>query len=90
VWTSCQRTPTTDEDLVRAWFRLGFGQHSCHGLRGLPTQDPVHPAGLTIRRVAREDIPALAEHDVELPRHQSLAPSFSAAPIPTAQQAAAE
>lgn len=82
--------PATDEDLVRAWFRLGFGQHACHGLRGLPTQAPARPAGLTIRRAVREDIPALAELEVELPRHQSLAPSFSAAPVPSAQQTAAE
>ena len=82
--------PATDEDLVRAWFRLGFGQQSCHGLRGLPTQAAARPAGLTIRRAVREDIPALAELDVELLRHQGLTPVFSAAAVPPAQEAAAE
>jgi GNAT superfamily N-acetyltransferase len=82
--------PATDEGLVRAWFRLGFGQQHCHGLRGLPAQAPSCPAGLTIRRAIRADIPALAELDVELPRHHSLSPTFSAHPVPTAQQAAAE
>lgn len=82
--------PATDAELVRAWFRLGFGQQHCHGLRGLPAQAPVRPAGLTIRRAVREDIPALAELEVELPRHQSLAPVFSAFTGPSAQEAARE
>jgi len=82
--------PATDGELVRAWFRLGFGQQACHALRGLPTQAPAVPAGLTIRRAVREDIPALAKLEVELPRHQRLAPSFSAAAVPPPEQAAAE
>jgi len=82
--------PATDEELVRAWFRLGFGQQMCHGLRGLPGRAPLCPAGLTIRRAVREDITALAELEVELPRHQGLAPTFSAAAVPRAEQAAAE
>lgn len=82
--------PATDAELVRAWFRLGFGQQACHGLRGLPAQAPVCPAGLTIRRAVREDIPALAELEVELPRHQGLAPTFSAFTGPSAQEAARE
>jgi GNAT superfamily N-acetyltransferase len=82
--------PATDEELVLAWFRLGFGQQMCHGLRGLPVQPPARPAGLSIRRAVREDIPALAELEVELPRHHSLSPVFSAAGVPAAQQAAGE
>lgn len=82
--------PATDAELVRAWFRLGFGQQACHGLRGLPAQSPARPAALTIRRAVPEDIPALAGLEVELPRHQSLAPTFSAAAVPSAQQAAGE
>jgi GNAT superfamily N-acetyltransferase len=82
--------PATDADLVWAWFRLGFGQQACHGLRGLPAQSPARPAALTIRRAVRKDIPALAGLQVELLRHQSLAPAFSAAAVPSAQQAAGE
>ena len=50
--------PATEEELVRAWFRLGFGQQHCHGLaRGrtaappelgtdvLSRSHPVSPAG---------------------------------------------
>jgi GNAT superfamily N-acetyltransferase len=82
--------PATDQELVRAWFRLGFGQQHCHGLRGLPAQSPLCPAGLSVRRAVRADIGALAELEVELPRHQSLAPTFSAATVPPAQKAADE
>lgn len=82
--------PATDAELVRAWFRLGFGQQACHGLRGLPSQSPARPAALTIRRAVREDIPALGGLEVELQRHQRLAPMFSAAAVPSAQQAAGE
>jgi GNAT superfamily N-acetyltransferase len=82
--------PATDQELVRAWFRLGFGQQHCHGLRGLPAQPPQCPAGLTIRRAIRADIQALAELEVELQRHQCLAPTFSAFTVPTAEQAARE
>jgi GNAT superfamily N-acetyltransferase len=82
--------PAADAELVRAWFRLGFGQQACHGLRGLPAQSPARPAALTIRRAVREDIPALAGLEVELLRHQSLAPTFSAATVPSAQQTAGE
>jgi GNAT superfamily N-acetyltransferase len=95
-WVASGRTahyalvPATDEELVRAWFRLGFGQQHCHALRALPEKPPERPAGLTIRRAVRQDIPALAELEVELPRHQSLSPVFSAAAVPPAEQAAAE
>lgn len=95
-WVACGLTahyalvPATDAELVRAWFRLGFGQQACHGLRGLPAQSRARPPALTIRHAVREDIPALAGLDVELPRHLSLAPTFSAAAVPSAQQAAGE
>jgi GNAT superfamily N-acetyltransferase len=82
--------PATDAELVWAWFRLGFGQQQCHGLRGLPTRAPVRPAGLNIRRAVREDIPALAELDIELPLHQRLAPTLSAGTVPSVQEVAGE
>jgi len=60
------------------------------GCVACPPRAPAGRAGLTIRRAVREDIPALAELEVELLRHQSLAPVFSAATVPPAQQAAGE
>jgi len=82
--------PATDAEFVSAWFRLGFGQQHCHGLRTVPAGAALPRAGLTIRRAERADIPALAELEVELPRHQRLSPVFSAATVPSAGETAAE
>ncbi|WP_203914848.1 GNAT family N-acetyltransferase [Rhizocola hellebori] len=81
--------PATDQELVRAWFRLGFGQQHAHGIRGLPTGPP-SPTKVVIRRAARADIPTLAQLEVELPAHQGLAPTFSAGKVPTVEENIAE
>ncbi len=81
--------PATDHGLVNAWFRLGFGQQHAHAIRALPTQPP-SPAKVTIRRALREDIPALARLEVELPTHQGLAPTFSAGQVPTLEESLAD
>ncbi len=81
--------PAPDHELVRAWFRLGFGQQHAHGIRHLPTQPP-SPTKVMIRRATREDIPALAKLDVELPSHQGLAPTFSAGKVGTVEESIAE
>jgi GNAT superfamily N-acetyltransferase len=70
--------PAHDAALSRAWFRLAFGQQHSHGVRGMPVVPPPAPARVTIRRAARDDIPALARLDLELPAHQALSPTFSA------------
>ena len=74
--------PASDEGLLRAWYRLGFGQQQAHALRPLPDQTPVAPPEVAVRRARRGDLPALAALEAELPRHQRLAPVFSAAPVP--------
>lgn len=90
--------PATDVALLRAWFRLGFGQQQCHGLREVPQPgvcslasfekpEPAVAPELTIRRATREDVPMLVQLDMELPLHQSLAPTFSGGRMPTAEQA---
>jgi GNAT superfamily N-acetyltransferase len=75
--------PATDEDLVEAWFSLDFGQQHLHAVREAPPAAfGVHPkAELAIRGATRADLPALAELDLVLPRHSSLAPVFSRLPI---------
>jgi hypothetical protein len=55
--------PASDQDLVRAWFRLGFGQQHAHGIRGLPTKQP-SPTKVMIRRAIRADNPTLARLEV--------------------------
>jgi GNAT superfamily N-acetyltransferase len=51
---------------------------------------PELPDGLSVRRAERRDIPTLAELDVALPRHQGLAPCFSAGALGTVGEAIEE
>ncbi len=73
--------PASDEDLLRAWYRLGFGQQQAHAVRPLPDETPGPPPKAVVRRARRSDLPALARLEAELPRQHSLAPTFSAAPV---------
>lgn len=75
--------PASDDNLLRAWYRLGFGQQQAHALRGLPDNAPVAPPKVVIRHARRSDLPMLASLEVELPRQHSLAPTFSASPVPS-------
>jgi GNAT superfamily N-acetyltransferase len=70
--------PAHDTELVGAWFRLAFGHQHTHGVRPPLTGPPPAPPRVVVRRPGREDIPALARLEVVLPRHQGLAPTFSA------------
>src|SRR3984885_9469956 len=78
--------PASDEGLLRAWYRLGFGQQQAHALRPLPDETPAAPPKVAVRRARRGDLPALARLEVELPRQHSLAPTFSAAPVPSYEE----
>lgn len=80
--------PAGDPAVVDAWFRLGFGHQHTHALRTNLDQPPRIAEGLTIRPAERDDIPSLAVDDVELDRHQRLAPVFSGAAPSTVEQAA--
>jgi len=80
--------PETDEDLLRAWYRLGFGQQQAHAVRPLPDETPVTPPKAVVRRARRSDLPALARLETELPRQHRHAPTFSAAPVPSPARAA--
>jgi ribosomal protein S18 acetylase RimI-like enzyme len=82
--------PASDRALVDAWFRLGFGLQHVHGIRGLLTAPAIVTTGLIIRPPARADIPAIARLAQEVPRHQSLAPTFSAAAVPSLEECLAE
>ena len=75
--------PASDEDLLGAWYRLGFGQQQAHAVRPLTGEPPVATHKVVVRRARRSDLPALASLEVELPRQQSLAPVFSASPVPS-------
>jgi ribosomal protein S18 acetylase RimI-like enzyme len=83
--------PATDSALLDAWFRLGFGQQQAHGIREIPTRTEVQvPEGVEIRRPRRDEIEALCEVDLALPRHQRGSPVFSDRPPPTTEEIRAE
>jgi GNAT superfamily N-acetyltransferase len=75
--------PASDENLLRAWYRLGFGQQQAHAVRPVPDGTPGVPTTVAVRRARRSDLPALAGLEVEVPRQHSLAPVFSASPVPS-------
>jgi ribosomal protein S18 acetylase RimI-like enzyme len=92
--------PASDEDLLRAWYRLGFGQQQAHAIRPpgepspseWPTSErpasgpPAAQPKVVVRRAQRDDMPALARLEVELPRQHSLAPVFSPSPVPSYEE----
>lgn len=82
--------PATDDELVRAWFRLGFGQQHAQAIRSVPDAPPPPPSRVSVRRAVRADIPTLARLELELPRHQGLAPTFSAGTVGRYDETVAE
>jgi GNAT superfamily N-acetyltransferase len=93
-WVEAGRTnhhvlvPASDADLVDAWFGLDFGQQHLHAIRESPPASfgVVPRAELVIRAAAREDLAALVELELVLPRHSQLSPVFSRlAPHPAEQ-----
>lgn len=71
--------PASDAALVDAWFSLDFGQQHLHAVREVPPASfgVVPRPELVIRRPRRDDIPAMAELELVLPRHSPLSPLFS-------------
>lgn len=80
--------PADDPDLVRTWFRLGFGHQHTHAVRTLPDMPLPSPAGL--RRAERRDISMLAQLDDVLDRHQQASPTFAAGGPPSLMELEAE
>lgn len=79
--------PAHDKALVDAWFRLGFGQQHVHGIREVPDGPATAVPGVQVRPAERRDIPVLGELDLVLPRHQAMAPTYSAGEKPTLEEA---
>lgn len=82
--------PAHDQAAVGAWFRLAFGHQHTHAIREVPTEPPSAPARVAVRRAVRDDIPALARLDLELPLHQGLAPTFSAGDLGSYEESVQE
>jgi GNAT superfamily N-acetyltransferase len=82
--------PAGEPELVDAWFRLGFGLQGVHGLRPVSDSPPRSSSSMPVRRVIRDDVPALARLYLELPLHQGRAPTFSAMQPETLEESIAE
>ncbi len=97
-WVAAGRTghtvvvPSTEVELVDAWFRLGFGHQHVHAIRHAPgpgTLSPL-PAGVVVRPARPTDIAVLAALEIALPAHQQLSPVFSRVAPPTVAEARTE
>ena len=84
--------PATDTAVVDAWFRLEFGQQHLHAVREPPGMEfaVVPRSELVVRLAEREDIPALAELEMVMPRHSQASPVFARPPIQSLEEAQAE
>ena len=84
--------PASDPALVDAWFRAGFGQQHVHGIREpAAVGETVRiPAGMTLRRAERGDIPVLGRLSRSLGDHQRASPVFSMVPAWSLEDEAAE
>jgi ribosomal protein S18 acetylase RimI-like enzyme len=78
--------PATDEPLLEAWFRLGFGAQQAHALMEIPERE--WPPG--VREATEDDIDALVEIGPLLSRHQSQSPVFSSVPQQSADEVRAD
>ena len=82
--------PTTEPELVDAWFRLGVGHQHVHAIREPLDEAPAPPEGIVVRRARREDIEVLARAELSLAEHQVLSPVFSQVGPPSFEEARAE
>jgi ribosomal protein S18 acetylase RimI-like enzyme len=84
--------PASEPALVDSWFRLGFGQQQADGIREVPVASEARaPEGLEIRApTVDDDVEALLELDLALPRHHRTSPVFTLRPLPTEDELRAE
>jgi len=84
--------PATDGPMIDAWFSLSFGLQHVHALRSAPPAD-FRPGGMPnmeVRSPTRADLPAMAELDLVLPRHQAGSAVFSRQAVPSQDETLAE
>jgi ribosomal protein S18 acetylase RimI-like enzyme len=78
--------PASDDALLNAWYRLGFGQQHAQAVRSLADVLPLASSTVVVRPAERRDLPALAQLEMVLPSHQGLAPTFSAGTTPSYEE----
>jgi len=85
------QVPAHDAALLDSWFRLGFGQQQADGAREVPARTVVRPPeGVEIRHPTNDDVEALLEVDLALPRQHRASPVFSTRPLPSHDELRAE
>ena len=78
--------PASDEALLDAWFRLGFGAQQGHGIIEIPER--AWPPG--VREATKDDLEPLVEIGPLLSRHQGQSPVFSSVPEQSPEQVRAD
>src|SRR5207249_8592264 len=83
--------PASDEALVDAWFRVGFGGQHAYGIQEVPARtDVAVPDGFEIRKPKESEIDDLIDVDLALPAHQAKSPVFSRRPLPSREESRQE
>jgi ribosomal protein S18 acetylase RimI-like enzyme len=85
------QVPASEKALVDSWFRLCFGEMQADGVREVHAQVVRVPDGYEIRPpTPDDDLEALIEVDLALPRHHRTAPVFTTRPLPSEELLRAE
>jgi GNAT superfamily N-acetyltransferase len=96
LWVEQGRTrhyaqvPATDEALLDAWFRVGFGAQQADGIREVDAAPKDGRAGVTVRVPAPGELEVATAIVPSLQRHQNLSPVFSALEPPSEEDIARE
>jgi ribosomal protein S18 acetylase RimI-like enzyme len=69
--------PATDAEVLRAWYRLGFGHQHAYAIQAVPPGTE-WPEG--VRTATPEDVEAILDLDPLLPDHQARSPVFAGGP----------
>jgi ribosomal protein S18 acetylase RimI-like enzyme len=69
--------PASDEGLVSAWFRLGFGAQSVNGIVSLAQAETAAVAGVRVREASEDDLDSMLELSTLLTEHHAASPVFT-------------
>jgi GNAT superfamily N-acetyltransferase len=81
--------PSSDADLVDAWFRLSFGASAALALRETGPEEPFD-ANVSVRHGTRDDYSEAARLELEMSAAMQPSPSFSEVPLQTHEEVLVE
>jgi GNAT superfamily N-acetyltransferase len=73
--------PASDQAVVDAWFRVGFGAQHAFGIRELGNEQPVQVEGVVAREADERDVEPLVKLAPLLNHYQAESPVFGTAPF---------